>query len=113
MLNGNHAKKIAMDWQDRNVQLAAAAGVASVATLATVSRRAQPAVVEEKYLGGESYGDKHKVETGLLTDLRSMGSLGKIASNFALIRKVAKEKGKPVDDKELVVCVLRVSFDSD
>lgn len=98
-----------MDWQDKNVQLAAAAGVAAVATLATLSRKSQPAVVEEKYQGGESYADKRKVETGLWTDLKSMGSVSKVASNFALVRKVAKEKGKPVDDKELVV---RISWRS-
>lgn len=100
---------MAMDWRDKNLQLGVVASVAAVATLATLSRKTQPGVVEEKYQGGESYGDKKKVETGLWEDIKSMGSLGKIASNLFLVCEVVKEKGKPVDDKELVV---RVAYES-
>ena len=65
-------------------------------------------IQEEKYQGGESYGDPPKTQTGLFADLQSMGSLKKLLASAQTVFDLAKGKGKPVNDKEMVVSILGV-----
>jgi hypothetical protein len=60
-------------------------------------------IQEEKYQGGESYADPKKVQTGLLDDLKAMGGLSKIIGNAQTLYELAKNKGKPDDDKKMLM----------
>ena len=60
-------------------------------------------IQEEKYQGGEPYADPPVVQTGLLTDLKAMGGLRKIISSAQVLFDLAKNKGKPDDDKKMTV----------
>ena len=88
----------------------AGAGAAAVGTLAYFLYNRQANAAEEKpsddkYQGGESYADPKKIETGLLDDIKVLASKGKLISSALTLREVAKEKGKPVDDKKMTVRV--------
>ncbi|KAF2199499.1 heme peroxidase [Delitschia confertaspora ATCC 74209] len=60
-------------------------------------------VKEEKYQGGESYGDPAKVQTGLANDIKILASKGKLISSAQAILELAKDKGKPIDDKKMTM----------
>ena len=57
---------------------------------------------EDKYEGEESYGDPKALSTGILEDLKAIGVKG-IGGDLQTLLQVALAKGKPVDDKQMVV----------
>jgi len=91
-----------------HTKLAAGAGVVGGATLLALaynwSANATPKrIQEEKFQGGESYADPIKVQTGIWDDLKAMGGLKNIAANAQTLFQLAKNKGKPDDDKKMMV----------
>lgn len=88
-------------------KLAGAGAVGGALLLALTYSRTHNAtpkrVQEEKYQGGESYADPPKVQTGILEDLKAMGSLKAIVANAQTLYGLAKNKGKPDDDKKMTV----------
>ncbi|KAI9690830.1 MAG: hypothetical protein M1822_008449 [Bathelium mastoideum] len=60
-------------------------------------------IEEEKYQGGESYADLPKLQTGLLADLRAIGGFKNIVASAQTLIEVAKGKGKPIDDKNMLM----------
>lgn len=91
----------------KNVQIGAAAGAGALALLLyTWRRNTPPKMVEEKYQGGEAYADPKQIVTGVLDDLKSMGSPKKIIENIRVLLElfVEKKKGLPVNDKDMLVC---------
>ena len=58
--------------------------------------------VDTRYQGGESYTDPKTLSTGLGEDLKALGLKAGQADLDTLV-KVAFEKGKPVDDKQMTV----------
>jgi hypothetical protein len=88
----------------RNAQVGAAAGVGALALLLSCWRKnTPPKVEEEKYQGGEAYADPKKVVTGIIDDLKAMGSPKKIIQNIGTLIEVVKQKDLPVDDRKLLV----------
>lgn len=89
-----------------NTRMFEAGGAAAALALLLYSWKANALpkqIEEEKYQGGESYADAPKVQTGLLADLKAMGGLGKIISNVQVLYELAKNKGKPDNDKKMLV----------
>ena len=82
----------------------AAAGAVLLGLAYSRSQNAAPKrVEEEKYQGGESYGDPPKVQTGIWEDLKAMGGLKNIVSNASTLIELRQNKGKPDDDKKMMV----------
>jgi hypothetical protein len=87
----------------------AAAGVGTLLYLANQQGSSSSKdVKEEKYQGGESYGDPVKVKTGVFNDIKVLASKGKLISSAQTLYDVSKEKGKPVDDKKMTVSFLQL-----
>ncbi|KAF2150654.1 heme peroxidase [Myriangium duriaei CBS 260.36] len=90
-----------------HTKLAAAGATAGAALVGLVynwtANSVPKRVQEEKYQGSESYADPPKVQTGLLDDLKAMGGLKKIAANVQTLLELAKNKGKPDDDKKMLM----------
>ncbi|KAF1969427.1 prostaglandin G/H synthase 2/cyclooxygenase 2, pgh2/cox2 [Bimuria novae-zelandiae CBS 107.79] len=82
----------------------AAASVGTFLYLVNRKRNSKPKdVKEEKYQGGESYADPVKVQTGVFNDLKVLSREGKLISSAQTLYEVAKEKGKPIDDKKMTM----------
>lgn len=67
---------------------------------------------DEKYQAGEAYGDPKVLATSLIKDLRALGVKGRRSDLRTLIEMV-KNKGKPMDDRQMHVSYLeliRTSF---
>lgn len=98
-----------MVWPSVDNRTAGAGAAAGVGTLAYLlyNRQAnsEPKREDDKYQGGESYADPPKVETGVLNDMKVLASKGMLISSGHTLREVAKEKGKPVDDKKMTVSI--------
>jgi hypothetical protein len=71
--------------------------------LVMLGTRNLPKKVERKYQGGEAYGDPKKVETGVLEDLRSLGSLDEAMTSIGTLVELLRQRGKPIDDRKMVV----------
>lgn len=88
----------------KNIQVGAAAGAGVLALLLYIWRsNTPPKIVEEKYQGGEAYADPKKVVTGIIDDLKAMGSPKKVIENIGILIELVKEKGVPIDDRKLLV----------
>ena len=88
----------------KNFQAGATTGIGSLALLLPTWRKTAPSKVEEeRYQGGEAYADPKKVVTGIIDDLKSMGSPKKIIENIGILLDLVKENGLPVDDRKLLV----------
>lgn len=57
---------------------------------------------DDKYDGEESYGDPKALSTGIMEDLKAIGVKG-IGGDLQTLLEVGLAKGKPVDDKQMVV----------
>lgn len=57
---------------------------------------------EDKYNGEEMYGDPKVLSTGIVEDLKAIG-VKKIGGDLQTLLQVALTKGKPVDDKQMVM----------
>lgn len=57
---------------------------------------------EDKFEGEESYGDPKALSTGIVEDLKAIGVKG-IGGDLQTLLEVVMAKGKPVDDKQMVV----------
>ena len=58
---------------------------------------------ETKFSGGsDTYGDPKALSTGVIDDLKAIG-LGRLGGDVQTLLEVAFAKGKPVNDRELVV----------
>lgn len=57
---------------------------------------------EDKYNGDEIYGDPKVLSTGIAEDLKAIG-VKKIDGDLQTLLQVALTKGKPIDDKQMLV----------
>src|SRR5947209_756133 len=87
----------------KNIQVGAAAGAGVLALLLySLRSNTPPKIVEGKYQGGEAYADPKNVVTGIIDDLKAMGS-PKVIENIGILIELVKEKGVPIDDRKLLV----------
>lgn len=92
----------------RALELGAAAGAGLAAFLAYSWKTNAPWLhpakpdTREAYQGGESYGDPKVITTGLLDDLKAIGFKA-ANSDVRTLLEVFLAKGKPVDDRLMVV----------
>ncbi len=65
----------------------------------------RPKKAEAKYQASEVYGDPKKVETGILADIRSLGSLDEAVTSVRTLVELLRQRGKPIDDRKMVVSI--------